>query len=218
MNRALALLLSALYDGALAPEHRADLEKSGLTPATIHTQRIMSVPPGMIDHLLGFSTAKDLRSALLFPFPDLEGGWTPHVRVKIFPPREDAAGHTVKYLQPRGSVPRLYVPIATLVAARFGDAPLYVVEGEKKSLAVAQLGVPAVGISGVEGWHVGGSRDLLPDFAALRLCGRVVSVVPDGDVADNEHVQRAVERFADALRQAGAAPRLVRLPEAAVAA
>jgi Domain of unknown function (DUF3854) len=213
VNSALALLLSSLYDGALAPEHRADLAKSGLSSDTIARQRLRSIPPRMIDHLLGFPVSKNVRSAYLIPFADLEGRWTDHVRLKIFPPLTDAAGHTVKYLQPRRSSVRLFVPLATLAATVFGAEPLHVIEGEKKSLAVAQLGLPAVGICGVEGWHPGRSRDLLPEFAALRLRERVVRLVPDGDVAENASVRRAVEGFAEALRRAGAHPRLVRLPE-----
>jgi hypothetical protein len=38
----------------------------------------------------------------------------------------------------------------------FSDEPLYLVESEKKALAVAQLGLPAVAFCGIEGWHVGG--------------------------------------------------------------
>src|SRR5262249_20104734 len=49
----LDLLLSDHY-GALAPEHRADLERSGLTSPTIAAQKIRSVPPAMIPRLLGF--------------------------------------------------------------------------------------------------------------------------------------------------------------------
>ena len=45
MNPALASLLSALYDGALAPAHRADLAASELTPETIRAHAIRSVPP-----------------------------------------------------------------------------------------------------------------------------------------------------------------------------
>jgi hypothetical protein len=45
MNPALASLLSALCDGALAPAHRADLAASALTPETIRAYAIRSVPP-----------------------------------------------------------------------------------------------------------------------------------------------------------------------------
>ena len=113
MNPTLTLLLSPLYDGALAPEHRADLMKSGLTPETITTHAVRSVPPTMLRSLLRFDVPS-IRSALLFPFPDLRGNWRNHVRLKVFPPLSNAAGHTTKYLGPKGAPPRLYVPIPTM--------------------------------------------------------------------------------------------------------
>ncbi len=208
---ALGLLLSDLYPGSLAPEHLADLVKSGLTLETIRLHCFRSVPPGMIPRLLGFDLPR-VRSAMLIPYPDPAGGFMPHVRAKMFPTFTDRQGHTVKYCQPRRSGARLFFPLLGLDAARNGDAPLWLCEGEKKSLAVAQLGLPAVGFAGIEGWHRAGTRDLLPDFEALRLRGRMVELVPDGDWQTNSAVERGALRFADALERHGARVRLVVLP------
>ena len=144
-RRALGLLLSPLYEGALVSEHRADLRKSGLTPEMIRMQRLLSVPPSMIDTLLGFPTPK-VSSAYILPYPDPAGGWLDHVRLKVFPSYIDRQGRTVKYLGPKGAPPRLYFPITTLPMVTTMDAPVWLVEGVKKALAVAQLGLPAVGI------------------------------------------------------------------------
>lgn len=43
MNAALAFLLSRAFDGSVAPEHREDLERSGITDETRQTQFIRSV-------------------------------------------------------------------------------------------------------------------------------------------------------------------------------
>jgi len=212
MNRHLEHLLGRLYDGALDGEHLAELrDKSGLATEMIHAQLIRSVPPAMIPRLLGFDVP-GIRSALLFPFRSPVGGFMDHVRVKVFPPLTDHEGHTVKYLQPRGSSPRLYFVATVLHRVTEGVEPLWAVEGEKKAMAVAQLGLPAVGFCGVEGWHVRGSRDLLPDFDAIPLDGRIVEVVPDGDFQDNPQVRRAVRAFGRALAARGARPRAVILP------
>jgi hypothetical protein len=211
MNPHLAHLLSCVFDSLLAPEHRADLAKSGLTDATIAGQFIRTVPPSMIPKLLGFSVPA-IRSALLFPFRSAAGGFMDLPRVKVFPLLRDRDGHQVKYLQPRGSSPRVYFVGAVLERVLTSDEPLWIVEGEKKALAVAQLDLPAIGLCGVEGWHTAGSLDLLPDFDAIRLAGRVVEVVPDGDYQDNPNVARAVRRFGTALAQRGAQPRAVLLP------
>lgn len=209
---ALRLLLSLVYPGSLAPEHLADLRRSGLTEETIRLHRIRSVPPMMIPQLLGFDISAVL-SALLIPFPDPTGGFMDHVRIKVFPSFRGKHGDTVKYLQRRGSGVRLFFPLSTLHVVLSGIDSLWLVEGEKKALAVAQLGFPAVGFCGIEGWHLRGSEDLLSDFNSIRLRERVIELVPDGDWRTNPNVRRGIERFALALSARGARPRLVVLPE-----
>ncbi len=211
MNPALELLLSRVYDGAIAPEHLEDLLKSGLKAPTIEGALIRSVPPAMITRLLGFDLP-GIRSALLFPFRSPAGGFMDHVRMKIFPPLTDRAGHSVKYLQPKGSAPRLYFVARCLREVLEGDAPLWIVEGEKKALAVAQIGLPAVGIAGVEGWHTAGRLRLLADFEAIRLRERAVELLPDGDYGTNRHVRRAVDDLAQQLTIRGARPGVRLLP------
>lgn len=212
MNPHLDFLLSDVYhDATLHREHLADLRRSGLTDETIRTQKIRTVPPSMINQLLGFDIPA-VRSAYLIPFPDPRGGFMDHVRMKIFPSFTDHQGSTVKYLQPRRSGVRLFFPLATLDAVLHSDAPLYVVEGEKKALAVAQLGLPSVGFCGIEGWHPAGSRSLLPDFDAIPLKGRVIELTLDGDVQTNPNVERGALRFAEALEARGARVRVVALP------
>ena len=206
-----ALLLSKGYDGDLAPEHHADLRRSGLSQETIAAHYIRSVPPHMIERLLGFGVA-GIRSALLFPYRAPAGGFAPLVRMKPFPPLVKDDGQQIKYLQPKQSAPRLYFCLPVLRGVLSGPAPLWLVEGEKKALAVAQRGLPAVGFAGIEAWHTGGSRDLLADFDAIPLAGRVVELVPDGDWQTNPNVERGVIRLAQALRARGARPRLVVLP------
>ncbi len=135
------LLSASVGEGTLAPEHLADVRASGLTDDTVRQHRLRSVPPSMISQLLGFDPPA--RSAMLIPFPDPRGGFLSHVRLKVFPSFRSRRGETVKYLQPRGSGVRLFFALATLEDALAGAAPLWVVEGEKKALAVAQLNLPA---------------------------------------------------------------------------
>jgi hypothetical protein len=212
MNAHLDFLLSALYDrDPLLPHHLADLRASALTEATIAEQKFRTVPPHMIDTLLGFP-ARRVVSAYLLPFADPRGGWFDHVRLKVFPAYEDWLGRTVKYLGPPWEAPRVFFALKTLDAALHSDAPLWLVEGAKKALAVAQLELPAIGFEGIEAWHRRASIELLDDFQLVKLSARVVELVPDGDVRSNDHVRRGVERLAAALARAGAKPRLVALP------
>ena len=189
MNHLLDFLLSVIYDNSsLHPDHLADLRRSGLSDETIARHKFRSVPPSMIPQLLGFDIPA-VRSALLIPFPDPRGRFMDHVRMKIFPTLETPNG-TIKYLQPRHSGVRLFFPLATLPRVLEGREPLWFIEGEKKSLAVAQLGLTAVGFCGIEGWHLSGSRALLADFETIPLHGRVAELVPDGDVRTNADVAR----------------------------
>lgn len=200
----------------MAPEHFDDVYNgSGLVPDLIAEQQLRSVPPNLIRPLLGF-VPRAVRSALLFPFFDLadkELGLVDFVRMKVFPPSCDSEGRTVKYLQRRDTGSRLYVVKRVADAVRETTQPLFLIEGEKKAMAAAQHGYAAVGFSGVENWHSKGSRQLLPDFDAIPLAGRVVNLVPDGDVQSNENVARGVEHFAEGLDRRGARVRVVLLPQ-----
>lgn len=207
----LAFLLSSVFDRSeLHPEHLADLRKSGLSDETIVRQRIRTAPPDMISKLLGFD-APEIVSAFVIPFPDPRGGWMNHVRLKVFPSFKTDTG-TIKYLQPKRSGQRIFFPVATLDAVLHSADALYVTEGEKKSLAVAQLGLPVIGICGIEGWHLAGSRDLHPDLDDAGIRGRVVNVIPDADVRTNPAVHAAVHRLGQALYARGATANLMRVP------
>ena len=217
MNPHLEMLLSNVYPGSLAKVHRDDLKKYPISDATIAQQKIRSVPPNMIQHLLGFDPP-GVVSAMLIPFADPAGGWMDFPRVKVFPTLERIRGkgkkrETIKYLQPKASGARLFFPLATMETVCTSLAPLYVYEGEKKAILMAQYyGYPTIGLCGVECWHTTGSDELLPDFDCIRLRGRVVKVIPDGDVETNRNVSRAVWRFGAALARRGAKPELVHLP------
>jgi hypothetical protein len=227
----LRFLLSVVYAGALAPEHLGDLRKSGLSNATIAAHGFRSVPPTMIRALLGgWDVPPDprapekphIRSAMLIPHPDpravladARGPWMDHVQVRLYPPlppSEEREG-SLKYGGPKGQAPRLYFPRPGIAEVLGGPAePLWLVEGSKKALAAAQLGLPAVGFPGVDGWHRKGTHDLLPDFHLIPLQGRALRLVPDADVETNPTVARAIRQLADALRRRGARPELVVLP------
>jgi Domain of unknown function (DUF3854) len=220
VNPHLDFLLSSIYDGLLHPRHRDDLRKSGLSDETITLQKIRTIPPSQIDQVLGFETPKAVTSAYLIPFRDPAGGFMDHPRVRVFLPdpaktKKSKTSGTIKYLQRRHSCPRLFFTVLTLDAVLHSTDPLWVVEGEKKAMCVARLGLPSVGFCGIEGWHAARSSALLEDFAAIPLSGRIVEIVTDGDVHTNPNVARGARRFADALRAVGAQPRLVRLPGAA---
>ena len=195
----------------LHAEHLADLRRSNLTDETIVKHQIFTVSPGDIPRLLGFDP-KPVQSAYLIGPPGFPADF---FRLKIFPSYTDREGNRVKYLQPRASGVRLFVPVQDRTRLVDSTRPLWLCEGEKKSLCAAQLGLAAVAILGVEGWHPAGRRELLQDFDGIPLADRVIELAIDGDIWANPNVNRAARQFADALRHRGARPRLVVFPEVA---
>ena len=139
MNATLTLLLSRVGAGALAPAHRADLERSGITEATRQAHYIRSVPQSMRRALLGFDLP-GIESALLFPHRAPTRGFMDCVRMKIFPTLLDRTGHKIKYLGPKQASPRLYFHVPSLPRVLSREGPLWLVEGYKQTLAIGQLG------------------------------------------------------------------------------
>jgi hypothetical protein len=227
VNAALDFLLSDVYASAsLHPEHQADLDKSGITHAMRETHRIRSVPPTMYRLLLGFDP-RGVRHACLYPFPDPAGGFRDYVKLKIFGDeiaevrgdeikehreRYRYNGGQRKYLVRRQAAPHLYIPIPTMPRALAGEEPLWICEGMKKALAVAQLDMPVVGIESAWGWHLKGSRELLPDFDVITMKGRTVKIVPDPDAQTNPEIARAMHHLGEALERRGARVDIVLLP------
>ena len=214
MNPTLRLLLSDLYPGALAPEHLANILASGLFQATIALHKLRSVPPDLIDRLLGFKTPK-VMSAYLLPFPSPDnGGWFDHVRLRIFPAYEDDRGGTVEVTSSRKGPRRGCT--SPFPRWRPSGPPSRSIWSRvsRRVLAVPPLGYPAIRFAGIEGSHAEEEAPIsLPDFSFMNLKSRAIEFVPDGDVVQNVNVRRGAERFAAALRDRGAQVRLVRLPE-----
>lgn len=234
MNPHLRFLLTDLFDAPMHEPHGEDLLKSGITESTRRLHKIRDVPADTIDTLLGFRAPR-VRSAYILPFPNPLGGFMDHVKLKVFSDDDERAevraDHVEehrdrwrynagrrKYLVRRQSAPRVYFPIPTLARALDGDEVLWVAEGPKKALAMMQLDLPAIGIESAWSWHLKGSRDLLPDFDFVRLRGRVVKIVPDGDINTEPMITRAYYGLAGALHRRGARVQLVTLPTTEVAA
>jgi len=212
--RVLAFLLTSIFENSLALKHRADLEKSSITEASRRAQGIRSVPPSDFQRLLGFPVSSAILSLMLLPYPDPAGGYLTMFQTKCFygdTTKDEVISTTTKkkaeppkYLQPKGMSPRLYFVRSALAKVMDLTAPLYLVEGQKKAIAAAQLGFAAVGFAGIQGWHVRGSYRLVDDFAHIPLVDRRVMICPDGDVQSNSDVEKGAADFAEALEAAGA--------------
>lgn len=176
------------------PEHWDDLMKSGLEEDVIKTAGVYSLAPRFIEHFFKGTTPAEIETALCFPYQGKK-----FARIKLFP----SLGKW-KYSQPPGTSARLYMPFPV------ADDLLYVVEGEKKTLAAYQHGLNVVGIGGVWNWVSKGSP--IDDLAFIEWDNRDVIIIPDSDVFERPDLLRAIYALGRELRNQGGSVRVARIP------
>ena len=120
-------------------------------------------------------------------------------RIKLFP----SLGKW-KYAQPPGTSARLYAPLPVK------DGPVYVCEGEKKTLAAYQHGLNAVGIGGVWNWISKGEP--IDDLSLINWEGHDAIIVPDSDVWERPDLLRAIYALGRELRNQGALVQVAQIP------
>ncbi|MFH1922221.1 MAG: DUF3854 domain-containing protein, partial [Planctomycetota bacterium] len=142
---------------------------------------------------------------MIFAYRNLSGATNGFLRKRPHDPRV-IDGKPVKYEQAKGSIPHAYFPAGCLKQLRAGTGPVYVTEGEKKSLALAQMGFTAIGLGGVWAWKIKGTDTLIPDLQGIGWQGQTVYVVFDHDKEQTTRikVRLAEGRFGKALAAAGA--------------
>jgi hypothetical protein len=210
----------------LVPDHVEELRASGIDPvyAAAEAGVYTSTSALELKAITGIASWPDQSfPTLVFPYRrpgDSLAEPAEFARIKPRTPRKFGNAKPAKYLTPRDSQNRLYLPprLRGSEELRTGTSMLVVVEGEKKALSVEyNLGLACIGLAGVTGWSqkVGDGarrqRTLLPDFKLFNLA-RPIAILFDSDVADNDDVARERSLLAGALRRAGAQVRLVDLP------
>ncbi|MFZ2955372.1 MAG: DUF3854 domain-containing protein [Candidatus Ozemobacteraceae bacterium] len=181
-----------------------DLLSSGLTPETIKTAGITLFQGDRekLVKLLGRSKTQGSEllqtgSLIVFPYRDRDGKES-FSRVKPVPTVGD-----VKYLQPIGTPIKPYIPAPTWGVADKPSKPLWICEGEKKTLKVAQHGRYAIGLSGV--WNFRNAAEpFLPDLREIKWTGRTVYLGYDTDAETNPAVRQALAELAVKLTSLGA--------------
>lgn len=175
----------------------ANLHKSGLRDETIRLARLRTA-----------------NGALEFPYFDLNGKVNCFARRRPHVPRKGKDGKPIKYEQPAGSPVRAYLAPATLPKLRDGKSAVYITEGEKKALALSQIGLPAIGLGGVWSACKPGTTELIDDLASINWVNREAFIVFDADdkPKTRQNVDKARRRLAGALRRAGAKAHHVHLP------
>jgi hypothetical protein len=188
-----------------------DLKASGLTDETIQANGLYTESVGeKLAALLNRRPTSGkqiplfcLGLGLVIPYHDLAGKVVSY-RVKPHSPRT-RDGKPIKYEQPVGEPPHAYFPRSSRTRLPDGKSPIYITEGEKKALALSQLGLPAVGLGGVWCGCKAGTEELIDDLAGLPLTDRVVYIVFDYDpkATTRRDVEAARTRLARALKAKG---------------
>jgi hypothetical protein len=188
--------MEALMDSVAAslhPSHLQDLRKSTISDSTIQRSHIHDVRPDDL-RKLGPKYAQ-VTSALRFPYFTLDGTINGFSRDKLFPALEGQ-----KYHQPKGTDPDLYLPpLADWPhVATDASVPVLIVEGEKKTLALLQRDIIAVGVAGVWNWRAkldSGETLVLPKLDCFCLKGRRVEFLPDSDAWRPDKLEAVLSGF-----------------------
>lgn len=173
-----------------------DLEKSGLTEATIEAMAIKKLHNTDINFIedMGYSTQmakKVLAQKCVYAIPYQEKNYA---RVKLIPPiliDNDGKTKTIKYLSPKKEIcdkaPVYYLP-KSFDYLHSLEHPLIITEGEKKCAKLTQevgslFDAAVVGVPGVTLW-----RKCL-EFEDLEFENRLVYIFFDADFTQNKNVQ-----------------------------
>jgi hypothetical protein len=195
-----------------------NLRESCLTDETIDGARLTRVE-GNTWRQYGFRKGGGHMPGVLIPFFE-PGNETP-IGYRLRPGKPITVGMRngkpvqKKYDQPPDTGQLVYLPpLAACSAERLRDprVSLYWVEGEKKALLLAQLGLCVVGLTGVWNWGdvearaAGEGRKLDPFIVKhAEIAGRSHVICFDADTRTKPEVMQALQKLAGVLEAAGAA-------------
>ena len=180
------------FDGANAPSEKVQIP--GVDDAVVAAAGIRHCEFPECEQLTG-----SLHGGMLFTYRNIHGfpvndGGAPYCRIRLDQPRGDQ-----KYAQRAGTGVHPYIPPGFALAAE-KCATLVVIEGEKKSVAAASEGFPAIGISGFYG-VLDGKDGFTDELIECLRTGRFEAIIflGDSDVIFNPQFSDAVVRLIEAL-------------------
>jgi len=199
---------------ALHAEAVEDLQRSGLSDATIAAAGLYTPAPADLPRLLSARLVEKVRHVLVFPY-DGTSSTIPlrrpdeFVRCKLFPPVSDGQGHTIRYYQRPGTPPRLYVPTPARSALTDPLVPFLITEGEKKALKANQEGLACVAVGGLWSWQTAGRP--IADLDRIDWVERETMIVPDSDVWTRPELVQPVFALGKELEARGAKVSVLKL-------
>lgn len=157
------------------------------------------------------------RPALVLTYHDPSGEPTAFKRVRYFDPPEIGGlrKKTIRYQQPKGTAPEVYLPRVAghdwRAVLADPQQPIIITEGEIKALSVmSNTNVPTMGLGGVFMWA--DNKTMLPLLEQTAWYRRRVFIVFDSDIDTKVGVQLAEARLAQWLLKQRAVVHSCRLP------
>lgn len=188
---------------------------SGLTDEHAAKLRLSALLPEETEKLVGVGVP-----ALRLPYWRPDGSPSDFFRVRFLSTPSVAgfvAAKPQRYAQPAGSMNEVYLPplLDESWAKFLADAatPLVVTEGELKAAAACSVGIPTIGLGGVDVWcATKRGVAMLPALASAAWERRDVVIAYDSDAASNPNVVRAQLRLAEVLVERGAIVKVASIP------
>lgn len=207
----------------LTKAHRNDLEASGLKEEQIKQAGHFSADQATAQKLVGITMP-----GLIFPYRDPSGQpYLKHDGQPFYRLKPDwgqfKTEDSPKYLSPKGEgcrpyFSRLYSWEKVLKSIK---VDLWETEGEKKADCGCANGFAVMAFAGVDAWvdrcdrktgqELGTSRPL-PELSVINWRNRRVNQCFDSDIIEKQSVQSALAKRAITLKQCGAKPYFVLLP------
>lgn len=133
------------------------LRASGLNDDTIIQAQITDSTTPVTQQLL--ESHKVVRGYHI-PYFGLDGKRADHYRIRVLENGSSARTDEQRYIQPRNSGNRVYIPplFADYDWITDTSVRIFLTEGEKKALAASQMGVVTLGLGGVYSWRSNGFR------------------------------------------------------------
>lgn len=192
---------------SIDPKHLQDLRNSTLTDETITKYGIVSLDEASVRVKLGRNDIVDGGWRIQYPDSTL-------YNIKLDTPTPNAKGKPCKYLFPAKASMDLFRTFLACEKKQDISVPYYFCEGEKKAMALEQLGYAAIAIPGVWNWRSKKSADgILPAMHDLNLKGRPCRIVFDSDKNDKgkKGVLLAEQELAYLLNSKGAEVGIINL-------
>lgn len=163
---------------------RADLNKSGLEPEEMAVREIGS--PEKAATATPYSV-----EGYLIPYYSIDGKPNGHYRIKLF-------DYDPKYKQPRDTPNHLYFPRGFWDLANKSPFIL-LTEGEKKAALSTKVGLPCVGVGGVDSWR--NRILLLPEDSELDgdAKKRTKAKLPSGGEVTEDHMSSLATGMQDLI-------------------